>query len=136
LRSSGTSVPRGGQTRNPVELLPALGFVAIIAAGAVATRWAEAHFGQSGSAVSLFITGTFDVDAAIVTLSGLPVHALDRGLAATALAGTVIANMILKIIVASLYGRAGSKAATQGLAASALALMLAVGIRLFGREVL
>ena len=80
-------------TRNPIELLPAFGFVAIVAAGALATRWAQREFGQSGIAASLFVTGTFDVDAAIITLSGLPVHAIERDLAALAIAGTIIANM-------------------------------------------
>lgn len=113
-------------TRNPIELLPAFGFVAMVAAGALATRWAQQQFGQSGIATSLFVTGTFDVDAAIVTLAGLPVEAIDRSLAAIAIAGTIIANMLLKMLIAAVYGRSRSVGALLGMAASAVALAISV----------
>lgn len=128
------AVPVQGKTgalgHNPIELLPAFGFVAIVAAGAVATRWAQQGFGQSGIAVSLFVTGTFDVDAAIVTLSGLGAGAIDRTLAAIAIAGTIVANMLLKMFVAALYARRQSGGAVLGLAASTavLAITIAIGL--------
>jgi uncharacterized membrane protein (DUF4010 family) len=117
-------------TRNPIELLPAFGFVAIVAAGALATRWAQQEFGQSGIAASLFVTGTFDVDAAIVTLSGLPIRSIERDLAAIALAGTIIANMLLKMFVAALYARRASAGALVGLGASTAVLALTVVVGL------
>lgn len=120
-----------GLTRNPIELLPAFGFVAIVAIGALATRWAQNEFGQSGVAGSLFLTGTFDVDAAIVTLSGLPVEAIERDLAALVIAGTIIANMLFKMLVAVIYGRRRSVAALVGLGASTAVLVVAVGFGLF-----
>ena len=118
---------------NPIELLPALGFTAIVAAGVLATRWAQGHFGRSGVAGSLFITGTFNVDAAIVTLSGLPVEAIDRQLAALALAGTIIANTLLKLFVAGTYARSRSGRALAGLGASTLVLAVTVGLGLARR---
>lgn len=125
--------PKGASTKgeafqNPIELVPALGFVAIVAVGAVATRWAEQHWGEGGTASSLFITGTFDVDAAIVTLSGLPPRAIDRELAATALAGTVVANMSLKMLVAGLYARRRSGPSLIGLGASTIVLASTIAI--------
>ena len=117
-------------TRNPIELLPAFGFVAIVAAGALATRWAQQEFGESGIAASLFVTGVFDVDASIVTLSGLPLHAIDRDLAAIAIAGTIIANMLLKMFVAGIYARRASFGALAGLGASTAVLAVTVGIGL------
>jgi uncharacterized membrane protein (DUF4010 family) len=117
-------------SNNPIELLPAFGFVAIVAAGALATRWAQQEFGQSGIAASLFVTGTFDVDAAIVTLSGLPSAAIERNLAALAIAGTIIANMLLKMFVVALYGRARSGAALIGLAVSTGVLLVTVVVGL------
>jgi len=122
-RQTGTSVRLVG---NPIELLPAFGFVTIVAIGALATRWAQHEFGQSGIAASLFVTGTFDVDAAIVTLSGLPVHAIGRDLAALSIGGTIIANMLLKMIVAAIYGRSRSGAALVGLAVSTTVLLVTV----------
>lgn len=114
---------------NPIELLPAFGFVAIVAAAAVVTRWAQARFGETGIATSLFITGSFDVDASIVTLSSLPVEAIDRKVAAIALAGTIVANMALKIFVTALYARRKGRGAALGLAASTLLLLLTIGWR-------
>ena len=108
--------------RNPIELLPAFGFVAIVAAGAVATQWARQEYGQSGVATSLFITGTFNVDAAIVTLSSLPLKVIDRQLAAAALAGTVIANMSLKTFVTAIYARGRGWDAVVALASSTVVL--------------
>jgi uncharacterized membrane protein (DUF4010 family) len=115
---------------NPIELLPAFGFVAIVAVAAVATRWAQASFGEAGIATSLFLTGSFDVDAAIVTLSGLPVPAIDRGLAAIAVAGTIVVNMVVKIFVSGIYGRRKSLTAIAGLATSTAVLVLTIGWRL------
>ena len=130
--------PRGGgvnnqQLHNPIDLLPALGFAAIVAVGVLATRWAQVEFGQSGTAASLFITGTFNVDAAIVTLSGLPSAAIDRQLAALALAGTIIANTLLKLFVAGAYARSRSGGALVGLAASTVVIALTVGLGLAKR---
>ena len=74
----------------------------------------------------MFITGTFDVDAAIVTLSGLPVQAIERDLAALAIAGTIIANMLLKMFVAGLYARKASGWTMVGLGASTAVLAASV----------
>lgn len=115
---------------NPIELLPAFGFVAVVAAAAVATRWAQARFGETGIATSLFLTGSFDVDAAIVTLSGLPISAIDRGIAAIALAGTIAANMALKMFVIGAYARERGFVAVAGLATSTAVLLLTIGWRL------
>jgi uncharacterized membrane protein (DUF4010 family) len=107
---------------NPIELLPALGFVAIVAAGAVVTRWAQDRFGESGIALSLFITGSFDVDASVVTLSQLPVSAIARDVAALAIAGTIVVNMTLKIGVTLATARSRGWPAAAALLASTAVL--------------
>ncbi|MEO5640696.1 MAG: DUF4010 domain-containing protein, partial [Sphingomicrobium sp.] len=129
LRSAKAGAADGETARNPVELGPALIFLGIVAAGAVATRWAQHHYGEQGAALSLFITGTFDVDAAIVTLSGLPVGALGREIAAIAIAGTVVANMALKMIVTGVFARARSVTALIGLGASMAVLLGTIAVR-------
>lgn len=116
------------QPGNPIELIPAFGFVAIVAAGAVVTRWAEARYGAGGIALSLFITGSFDVDAAIVTLSQLPAVAIARPLAAVALAGTIVANMALKIGVVLAYGGRRGWAAAGALSASTAVLLAGIAV--------
>ena len=122
VRSESAAGPTGVPSKNPVALLPAFGFVAIVAAAAVFARWAQINFGEGGIATSLFLTGSFDVDAAIVTLSGLPTEAIDRRLAAVAVGGTIVANMLLKICVTAIYAKRRGLPAIAILAASAAVL--------------
>lgn len=124
VRSPPAAGGKSDMPRNPIELSPALGFVVIVALAAVLARWAQGRYGESGIATSLFLTGSFDVDAAIVTLAGLPVEAISRQLAALALGGTIVANMILKIVVTALYARRRSFIPIFALATSAAVLIL------------
>jgi uncharacterized membrane protein (DUF4010 family) len=124
MRSTTATDTKGDAFGNPIELLPALGFVTIVAVAAVVARWAQQQFGEAGIATSLFLTGSLDVDAAVVTLSGLPVDAIGRQLAALAVGGTIVANMTLKIGVTALYARHRGRAAVAALAASTVVLVL------------
>ena len=113
----------GEVPRNPIELLPAFGFVAIVAVSAIIAIWAQREFGESGVAMSLFLTGSFDVDASIVTLSGLPPTAISRELGALALGGTIVINMAVKMLVNVLYAGRPGWPATAMLAASTAVLL-------------
>ena len=113
---------------NPIALLPALGFVVFVAVAAVAAKWAQGSFGQSGLAVLLLITGSMDVDVAIVTLGGLPAQAISPLLGAIAIAGTIIINMAVKIGIALVYAR--RKALPSAVAMSSSVIALAVMIAL------
>ena len=95
-QASGTTVEI---PRNPLELLPALGFAGLVAMLALAVRWAETRFGDAGIATLIAISGSFDVDAAIVTVGTLPPGTLDTPTAALALIVPVILNMAFKILV-------------------------------------
>ena len=88
---------------NPMAFFPALGFMALVAALAVAARWAEVQFGSGGALALVTTVGVFDVDAAIITLGGLDVNNLDIQLAGLALGGAVLANMLVKIGIVILY---------------------------------
>lgn len=126
---TGTTPPPSLESTNPFELLPAFGFAALVAATALATRWAESRFGEMGSAVLIAITGSFDVDAAIVTLGGLPDGSLGARVAGIVLAVPVLVNMLFKaaIVVVTAGGRRGWRAASPLLmSAGAAALSLAV----------
>jgi uncharacterized membrane protein (DUF4010 family) len=114
---------------NPIAILPALGFLAFVAIAAVAARWAEGRFGEGGIAGLLLITGTMDVDTAIITLGGLSPNAISSSLAALALAGTVLANMTVKLGITLAYARSKGISAVLALGASmvALAATIAVG---------
>ena len=104
--------------KRPFELLPALGFLVAMGAASLLVRWAQSSFGEAGGAWSLFIAGSFDVDAAIVTLGGLPRGSVNPAIAAIALGGTVAVNMAFKIaiVLANAHLIAGRLAATSLLA--------------------
>ena len=114
---------------NPIALLPALGFLAFVAAAAVAAQWAQQRFGESGIAVLLFMMGTMDVDVSIVTAGGLPPETIGAALAAAAIGGTIVANMAVKIAITLAYARRAGLTAALALLASTLTLAVAVAWR-------
>jgi uncharacterized membrane protein (DUF4010 family) len=116
---------------NPVALLPALGFVVFVAAMAVAVTWAEGRFGQQGIALLLFISGSANVDVAIVTAGGMPPQAIGANLAAIALAGTIVANMAVKIGVTVVYAKSKGRSAAIALTASTVVLAASIVVAWF-----
>ncbi len=113
---------------NPIAVLPALGFVVFIAIAAVVARWAQGQFGEQGIAILLFLMGSMDVDASIVTAGGLPPEAIRAPLAAIAIGGTIIANMAVKIGVTFAYARSNGRSAALALLASTLVLAGSIGV--------
>ncbi|MGE5563051.1 MAG: MgtC/SapB family protein [Bacillota bacterium] len=113
---------------NPIALLPALGFLVFVALAAVAAKWAEGRFGESGIAVLLLIVGSMSVDTAIITLGGLPANAISPLLAAIAIAGTIIGNMAVKIGIALVYARGKGVSAALAMTASVVALAVMIGL--------
>lgn len=117
-------------TAKPFELLPAFGFLLAVAVASLLVRWAQAEYGQQGAALSLFIAGSFDVDAAIVAYSALPADSVQIDLAALALAGTVAINMAFKAgIVAVNAGAKTGRPAVLALLASLAVLMVTLVLR-------
>lgn len=123
-RGDGAAAPPG----NPVALLPALSFMAFVAAAAIATRWAQARFGSSGIATSLFLVGAADVDTSIITAGGLPEAAIIADIAALAIAGTVVVNMLAKMGVTLAYAGRRGIGATVSLAPSTLVLAAMIAL--------
>jgi uncharacterized membrane protein (DUF4010 family) len=124
---------RGSQSSTPLPLGNPLGFgPALLLAGLVAilslvARWSLERFGSSGIAVVLGITGMTDVDAAVLTLAGLPADALSDREAGLILAIPVLANTLVKAGMAHVIaaGHGGLRAAAPlylSLAVSALTL--------------
>ena len=113
---------------NPIAILPALGFVTFVAFAAVAAKWAAGRFGEQGIAVLLLIVGSTDVDTAIITLGGLQPAAISPLFAAIAIAGTIIANMAVKIGITLVYARRKGVPAALAMAASVVALAVSIGI--------
>ena len=113
---------------NPIALLPALGFVIFVAAMAVVIAWAEGRFGQQGIALLLLLSGSANVDVAIITAGGLPPQAISAELAAIALAGTIVANMCVKIGVTLVYAKAKGRSAAIALIASTFVLAASIAV--------
>ena len=111
---------------NPIAILPAFGFVAFVAFAAVAAKWAAGRFGEQGIAVLLLIVGSSDVDTAIITLGNLPATAISSLLAAIAIAGTIIANMAVKIGITLAYSGRRGLPAVAAMGASVAALAIAI----------
>ena len=81
---------------NPLDLTAAFGLAMLVAVLAVVSRWAQQQFGNAGIAVVLSITGLADVDAAVITLAGLPPATLDGRTAGLVLASPVLINTAFK----------------------------------------
>jgi uncharacterized membrane protein (DUF4010 family) len=113
---------------NPIALLPALGFVVFVAFAAVAAKWAAGRFGEQGIATLLLVVGSTDVDTATITLGGLPPDAISPLLAAMAIAGTIIANMAVKIGITLAYARRNGASAALAMSASVVALAAMIGL--------
>jgi uncharacterized membrane protein (DUF4010 family) len=127
LRKSGKDGDGPSPPGNPIQLIPALGFLAFLAIAAVAARWADGRFGEQGIAALILLTGSLDVDAAIITIGGLKPGAISPALAALALGGTVMINMAVKVGVTMAYARSRGISAALALLAS----MGALGIGLW-----
>lgn len=126
-RSGAAKTDEAVETGNPIHLLPAFLFALTVAVMLLAARWAEIKYGSSGIAILTFIIGAFDVDAAIVTLGGLPEGSISGSLAGLVLAMTVLANMVFKTAVAGFTaGWERGKSAIIALVASSAVLAVAI----------
>lgn len=111
---------------NPLDFGPALLLAGLVAVMAIPARWALEQFGDQGIIVVLGLTGMWDVDAAVLTLAGMPKDILDGTTAGLVLAVPVLANTALKGVLA--LGITGPR--QQGWKASAplFASVLASGV--------
>ena len=58
--------------RNPFDVGPALLLMVLTMALTALARWVLASYGDAGLATVLAISGTVDVDSAIITMGNLP----------------------------------------------------------------
>lgn len=109
--------------RNPFELCPALLLMGLTMVLTVAARWVLERYGDAGLATVLAISGTVDVDSAIITMGGLPTGTMTPRLAALVLALPVTLNTLFK--TATLISIAGWRKSWPG-AAAMLASLIAL----------
>lgn len=125
-RETGESAKGSQLSKKPFALLPAFGFLIAVAGASLLVNWAQAEFGEAAGGLSLFIAGSFDVDAAIVAFSALPEGTIGVRIAALALAGTVAVNMAFKtaIVLANARWMAGKSAALALLSSIAVLIVM------------
>jgi uncharacterized membrane protein (DUF4010 family) len=92
------------EMRNPFDIGPALLLTALVMALTVAAQWVLERYGDRGVAVVLAISGTVDVDSAIITMGNLLPGTLTPRMAGLTLAVPVVLNTVFKAIVASSVG--------------------------------
>ncbi|MEP7350785.1 MAG: DUF4010 domain-containing protein [Sphingorhabdus sp.] len=136
MRKSGQQgVEQPVQPGNPIALLPAVGFLLLVALMAVVVRWAEVRFGGAGIATALIISGSFDVDAAIVTLGGLPRATLTPETGALVVGASVFINTVIKAGAVLIFaGWAKGKPAIFALLAAAATMVVMGGIILVNEK--
>lgn len=113
--------PHQPHLRNPFDLGPAFLLTALVMIFTVAARYARSHYGDQELAVVLAMSGTVDVDSAIITLGSLPAGAISAEIAGIVLAVPVILNTLFKAAIAVSLGgwRQGKHGALPLLASSA-----------------
>lgn len=110
--------------RNPFDLKPALLLMVLTMALTLLARWVLDQYGDSGLALVLAVSGSVDVDSAIITMGNLPPGTLTPRIAALVLALPVTLNTLFK--TATLLSLAGWRKAWPG-ASAMLASLLALG---------
>ncbi|MBD3728653.1 MAG: MgtC/SapB family protein [Sphingomonadales bacterium] len=117
--------PRELVLRNPFDLKWALLLTAMVMGLTLLARWALATWGDQGVALVLAISGTVDVDSAIITMGGLPRGALDPALGGLVIAIPSVLNTLFKAGVAvSIAGWRLGRLGALPLVATALAVCL------------
>jgi len=100
-RGSARGGPPSKSSRNPLQTIAALQMAAIFQAVLIVVRAAQATWGASGVLTTAAILGLADVDALTLSMSR---GVSSLGIAALAIAVGVLANTILKAIVAAALG--------------------------------
>ena len=113
------------QLRNPFDLGPALLLMVLTMALTLAARWVLERYGNAGLATVLAISGSIDVDSAIITMGNLPPGTLTPRIAALVLVLPVTLNTLFK--TATLVGLAGWRQAWPG-ASAMLASLVALSL--------
>ncbi len=112
--------------RNPFALGPALLLAGLVMVMTLAARWVLERYGDAGLAMVLAISGSVDVDSAIITMGTLPHGTLEPRIAGLVLAVPIVLNTLLKATIAiSVAGWRKGRTAALPLLASAMATVAA-----------
>ena len=82
--------------RNPFDIAPALLLAALVMVTSVAAHWVMGRYGNGGVATVLAISGSVDVDSAIITMGTLPPGTMAPAVAGAVLLVPIVLNSALK----------------------------------------
>jgi uncharacterized membrane protein (DUF4010 family) len=117
--------PTDLDVKNPAAAGPALLLVVMVMAMTLAAHWVLSRHGDQGLALVLAISGTVDVDSAVITMGSLPADALEPRIAALVLLAPVALNSLLKAFLAGSI--AGWRHALPGILTMVLSALAAIG---------
>ncbi len=129
MRARGSAGPADQKVpiRNPFDIGPALLLMVMVMVMSVAARWVLDEYGDAGLAVVLALTGTLDVDSAIITMGNLPEGTLAPHVAGLVLLPPVVLNTLFKAAAAiSIAGWRKAWPAAATLVAAATASLAAL----------
>lgn len=128
-RGNRPKTPAPVEVRNPAALRPALLLVVLVMIMTVAARWVLEHYGDQGLALVLAISGTVDVDSAVITMGSLPHGTLPPRTAALVLLAPVGLNTLFKALLAASI--AGWRRALPGIVTLLASAVTALACALF-----
>jgi uncharacterized membrane protein (DUF4010 family) len=112
--------------RNPFDLGPALLLAGLVMVMTLVAHWVLERFGDAGLATVLAISGSVDVDSAIITMGTLPAGTLSPRVAGLVLALPMALNSLLKAgVTLSVAGWRKGRSGALPLLATAAAIVLA-----------
>jgi uncharacterized membrane protein (DUF4010 family) len=112
----------GETLKNPFAIGPALLMMALVMAMSLLAHWMLARAGDAGVATVLAISGSIDVDSAVITLGSLPEGTVSPRVAGMILIVPILLNTLFKAGLAlSVAGWGKARASAVPLALSALA---------------
>jgi uncharacterized membrane protein (DUF4010 family) len=115
---------------NPLQIVPALQMAALFQIVLFAVGGIGRTFGHSGLRAAGAVLGLTDVDALTLSMTTTPISASAPAAAAAAIAIGILANCLMKTVLAVALGTSAFRRVTGAvLAAMAAAILLALGVR-------
>lgn len=113
------------EVKNPAAIGPALVLVGLVMVMTLAARWVLEHYGNHGVALVLAISGTVDVDSAVIAMGSLPEGTLAPHMAGLALLAPMALNTLFKAAITASI--AGWKRGLPGILTLVLSAMASLG---------
>ncbi|MCB2073637.1 MAG: MgtC/SapB family protein [Novosphingobium sp.] len=115
----------GVDVKNPAAIGPALVLVGLVMVMTLVARWMLARYGDTEAAVALAISGTVDVDSAVIALGSLPQGTFQPNVAGLVLLAPTVLNTLFKAGVS--ISIAGWRHAWPGAAVLAVSALASLG---------